>query len=433
MARAAVLTTMAEVYDKAETPVEMQTFIGTVLGLQKVQDFLSYVARKDYEAEWKAIVEGAFPVTPARDAGEGVDAVVAFTLQDQRFVIAKMRTTYRIAMECLDEDATVRAKQREDEVTADYEKPLDPATKEELADSWDRDQKWQPVPSMKAAPKFRNRVTRELRNGCVTNHPVEKAVTLLQAKRPVEPERLPVIPGLSGESALVYEHVKPQTRHVHTLLEYFAALRLIMGTYAYSGSHIVTSKKTGNKVTFFSWGATLGYADTALHKVLEIAIPEHAKLAWIRKRDERTRGEMAHLINDGATGDEALAEAMEKHRYLWDMEDKSEAADFTSGGAPGAAPRSRSPRGASSSSKGGKAGGKGEAKRFYDGVKMAQLDSKRQKICGAYTGKRGCGPEHLCPRKQRHTCSVLAPDGLACEGRVGNPKHSALSCPHMRR
>ena len=164
---------------------------------------------------------------------------------------------------------------------------------------------------MKAAPKFRNRVTRELRNGCVTNHPVEKAVTLLQAKRPVEPERLPVVPGLTGDSALVYEHTKPQTRHVSTLLEYFAALRLIMGTYAYCGSHVVVSRKTGNKVKFFTWGATLGYADTALHKVLEIAIPEHAKLAWIRKRDERTRGEMAHLINDGASGDEALAEAME--------------------------------------------------------------------------------------------------------------------------
>ena len=201
MARAAVVTTMADVYEKAETPLEMQTFISSVLGLQKLQDFLAYVVRKDYETEWKAIVEGAFPVTPAREAGEGTEAVVAFTQNDQRFVIAKMRTTYRIAMECLDEDATVRAKQREDEVTADLEKPLDPATKEELADNWNKDNKWQPVPSMKAAPKFRNRVTREFRNGCVTNHPVEKAVTLLQAKRPVEPERLPVIPGLTGESA----------------------------------------------------------------------------------------------------------------------------------------------------------------------------------------------------------------------------------------
>ena len=61
MARAAVVTTMADVYEKAETPVEMQTFISSVLGLQKLQDFLAYVVRKDYETEWKAIVEGAFP------------------------------------------------------------------------------------------------------------------------------------------------------------------------------------------------------------------------------------------------------------------------------------------------------------------------------------------------------------------------------------
>ena len=429
MARAAALT-MTEVYEKAETPLEMITFIGNVLGLQKVQDFLSYVARKDYEAEWKAIVEGAFPITAAAEATESTAAVVAFTTHDQRFVIAKMRTTYRMAMECTEEDATVRQKQREDEVTADFEKPLDPATKEELQQSWDKDQAWQPVPSMKAAPKFRNRVTRELRNGCVTNHPVEKAVTLLQAKRPVEPERLPVVPGLTGDSALVYEHTKPQTRHVSTLLEYFAALRLIMGTYAYCGSHVVVSKKTGNKVKFFTWGATLGYADTALHKVLEIAIPEHAKLSWIRKRDERTRGEMAHLINDGASGDEALAEAMEKHRYFWDMEDKSQAADFNSGGSPPAAsPRSRSPRGASSSGQRGQ-GGKGSGKRSLEGIKMAQYDSKKQKICGAYNGKKGCSD--LCPRKQRHVCNVIAPDGKACEGRTGHPKHSASNCPHLR-
>ena len=95
-----------------------------------MQYFLAYVVRKDYETEWKSIVEGAYPVQPAREAGENTPAVVAFTQNDQRYVIAKMRTIYRIAMESLDEDASVRAKQREDEVTADLEKPLDPATKE---------------------------------------------------------------------------------------------------------------------------------------------------------------------------------------------------------------------------------------------------------------------------------------------------------------
>ena len=51
MARAAVVTTMADVYEKAETPLEMQTFISSVLGLQKLQDFLAYAVRKDYPKE----------------------------------------------------------------------------------------------------------------------------------------------------------------------------------------------------------------------------------------------------------------------------------------------------------------------------------------------------------------------------------------------
>ena len=105
MARAAQQTTMQTVFEKAETPIELQTFITTVLGLQKLQDFLAYVVRKDYETEWKGIIEGAYPVQVAQEAGEGAAAVLAFTQNDQRYEIAQMRTTYRIAIESLDEDA----------------------------------------------------------------------------------------------------------------------------------------------------------------------------------------------------------------------------------------------------------------------------------------------------------------------------------------
>ena len=72
----------------------------------------------------------------ARDASDDTPAVLAFTANDQRYIIGKMRTMYRIVMETQQEDATVRTKQREDELTADLERPLDPATKEELAVNW---------------------------------------------------------------------------------------------------------------------------------------------------------------------------------------------------------------------------------------------------------------------------------------------------------
>ena len=116
-------------------------------------------------------------------------------------------------------------------------------------------------------------------------HTVEKAVTLLQTKRPSEPERLPVPGTSSGTAQLVYEHTRPIARDVNTLLGYVSALRLICGTYAYCGSHVVDSKVSpGTPVIFFDYGTVLAYADDAMHKTLEIAIPEGAKLRWLRAR-----------------------------------------------------------------------------------------------------------------------------------------------------
>ena len=129
-------------------------------------------------------------------------------------------------------------------------------------------------------------------------------------------------------------------------------------------------------------------------------------------------------------GYEALAAAMEKHKHLWDMEDKTVAADHASTAyPPGAAPRSRSPHGRSSSSKNNGKGG-GKDRNPMKGVRLAQADSKRRRFCGAFSSKKGCSQP--CPRNQRHACNVIVPDGHPCEGRVGNPNHSAVHCPHLR-
>ena len=58
-------------------------------------------------------------------------------------------------------------------------------------------------------------------------------------------------------------------------------------------------------------GTAIEYHDTALHKTLEIAIPEHTKLRWVRCRDQRTRDEMAQFINEGMPGGEAIMKAVE--------------------------------------------------------------------------------------------------------------------------
>ena len=265
---------------------------------------------------------------------------------------------------------------------------------------------------------------------CVTNHTVEKCAASLQAKRPIEPDRFPVGPA-SAVATLIYEREKPQLRTVSTLLEYFSCLRLMMGAYAYCGTHKVESKLVpGAQVVFFPWETALGYADNSMHKVLEISIPEPHKLRWIRVRDEKTRATMAHLINEGYPGGEAIDTAMSKHAHHWDMEDKTVAADTSSTlasiqDAKAAGSHSQTPRGQKRAASGKGAGGKNAGGKGCG--KLAGRDQHGKLICGPFNGKKGC--KAPCPRGQRHCCNVMAPDGKACEGRYGHPHHGASKCP----
>ena len=427
---------LQNVFTEADTPQELQRFLTSTLDINSVGEFVEYVVRDNYQEEWRNVVTGAFPLRAAVAAAEATEhapavlAVTAFTDISQRKLVAKMRLTYKVALGAEREEEDTKKKAREDQVAEDMEKPLDPDLKRQVAGLWTHD--WQPIGSMKAAPKFSNRVVREFRALCVTNHTIEKAVTLLQAKQIVEPERLPVVPG----SALVYEHTKPQTRQIHTLLEYFAALRLIMHTYAYAGGHRVESRIVpGTQVVFFPLGTAIEYHDTALHKTLEIAIPEHTKLRWVRYRDQRTRDEMAQFINEGMPGGEAILKALEKHKHLWDMEDKTVAADTSTSrqivdGESHRSPSHQDHQPPKKAKGGGKAGGANE----LAGIKTSQRDSSKRLICGPFNGKRGCSKkEGQCPKRARHACNIIAPDGKVCEGRYGNPNHNAFSCPHAGR
>ena len=239
---------MQAVFEKADTPDNLKQWLQEVLEIGRIADLVSYVQKSSYESEWLDLVRGAFPVVEAREAqeatpaSEGVaaqpaqPAVEGFSEHKQRMLVSRMRQTYKVALSVEQEQEEDVKAAKQDTYNADMEQPLDPETRKRLKTSWSGMHVWNPVPSMKAGPKFRNRVVREFLGSCVTNHPVEKAVNSLQVKRPVEPERLPIGPA-SAVATLIYEREKPQTRTVSTLLEYFSCLRLIMGTYAYCGTH----------------------------------------------------------------------------------------------------------------------------------------------------------------------------------------------------
>ena len=181
------LVNLEAVFERAETPIELCTFIKSTLKLKTISDMVSYVERKDYEREWKDILMGAFPVVPASaavaavaatadaPARDAVPEVEAFTVVDQRFLISRMRTTYRVAMGVENDEEEDKKNAKRDAYEADMEKPLDPETQKHLKKAWKDNHGWEPVASMKGAPKFRNRVVRELLGACITNHIVENA------------------------------------------------------------------------------------------------------------------------------------------------------------------------------------------------------------------------------------------------------------------
>ena len=430
MASAREALTLQGLFGRAETPEILTKFLKEDLGLKNIADLISYTAKKTYEEEWKEIVAGAFPVrapVAARDAVEATEDASAqpavradpgFTTADQRLLIGRMRTTARMAFTVEDDAAEDKAAARKEQYEADMEKPLDGETRARYKRQWGTRHGWEPVPSMKGAPKLRNRVVREWQTLSMTNHTVEKAISTLQAKRPIEPERLPVGPA-GASAALIYERERPQTRTVNTVLEYIAALRLLVGVYAYCGTDIVPSHVTpGSTVEFFGWEVALGYADNALQKVLEVAIAESAKLGWLRRRDERTRAKMAHHINQGMPGGEALTLAWNENLYFWDMEDRVMLGETRDEAA------AKPPRRARSRSKPRAASGSNSGRHAMDGVRLSRTDNKKRRLCPAYNSKKGC--KSPCSFGFIHACNVVKPNGKVCEGK----DHIALTCPN---
>ena len=122
----------------------------------------------------------------------------------------------------------------------------------------------------------------------MTLHHVERAVTLQDTKRPTE--NLKVALGGEGAQQLYWETARPMKRVIRTTLEYIAALRLLTGTYAYCGTHIVESKlKAGQPTVFFDWEVALNYCDELTELAIKLEAPEHSKVPWARARDEKGR------------------------------------------------------------------------------------------------------------------------------------------------
>ena len=198
------------------------------------------------EAELRDLVVAKFPLSEA------------FSADQQRLYVTKARGAYRVAIENEQEIKEMEVEQKKNIAApeGDLECELDQTTRANVKDAWDAAHPWTPDKSMKAAPAFRNRTFREFHHRCMSLHMAEKALTVEDVKRPQERKRLS---WASTEDADVYmEYQKQVKRTVDTPMAYVAAVRLITGTYSFTGTHKVQSKVDPTKeVLFFPWGVSI--------------------------------------------------------------------------------------------------------------------------------------------------------------------------------
>ena len=221
---------------------------------------------------------------------------------------------------------------------------------------------------------------------------------------------------------MIYETQRKSSRQISSCLDYVTALRVIMNTYAYCGTHrVAAADDAGKQIVFFPFEAALGYVDEVTVALQQINLKsEPERLAWLRKRDEAVRSEMVALINDGFSGGEAIGKAWSKLAHMWIMRDHTSIAASTDAElyCQPFPPAKRQRQ-----EEGGKSQGKGKGNKQTGKLRTSTKDRQDRKICGAFNSAKGCvRDERSCPQGGRHVCSVLGSNNIVC----ASTKHNAL-------
>lgn len=404
---------LKQVLEVSQVQDVVRTYLTEACGIKTTTDLLGYFAAATFEAEIKEVLTDKFPVTET------------FKAETQRLYVSRLRAAYKLGV---DTDKRIRAEAEKppppkDEDNLDLERPLDQASIDRLEANWTEMHHLKLINFMRPAPQFRNRLFRELHNKVARLVLVEKVKSMEDNRLASEPEKRDVGPPSSDGSKLVLESVRKTTRNIQDCLGYLTALRILMHSYAYCGSHKVASSADVDKqVVFFPLELAIGYVDEVTNATLAMhTLTEWERLGWLRRRDEQVRGEMVALINDSFTGGDALQKAWHKLAHIWiirdgaassvDQEDDRRRQDDD---------RRRGQVRPRSENKGTGAG-KDRSKKgrttedVFRGVKRSSADSSGVKFCGAYNGKKGCvWHEKNCPQRAKHICNVFLPSGEIC-------------------
>ena len=146
--------------------------------------------------------------------------------------------------------------------TGDLERPLDASTLNDLETRW-AEPAARPkfIHQLRPAPPFRNRIFREIRTATNKLVHVEKVRSMDEHRVQPDPVEVSIGGTQVDGTRLLLETSRRATRQIKTCLEYYSSLRLLMGTYAYCGSHMVPAsgeallREAPRFVQFFTWSA----------------------------------------------------------------------------------------------------------------------------------------------------------------------------------
>jgi hypothetical protein len=271
------------------------------------------------------------------------------------------------------------------------------------------------------------RIWREFHRQTPTLTPLAKVKNLLGDKLPVDRQRVNVAAGVTLELEGL-----PQDDPVHSLLDAYWRLRILMNTWAFAGSWDVDSMATpGTKTRMVSYTQASHYADWALKQCQERG---GGRVSWLIEKDTLTRGIAVNHMRRGWPAGEALQLALTETKSDWREKDATNAPPIkrerdwpasptgkggrdkdddtkrrrTNDSSPGSRRMEGSP--------GGKSKGKGKSTNFFgEQVMTVSTFPGGSKACKPFNDARGCSNKSC---KDEHSCDrLIKATGKACRGR----------------
>ena len=368
------------------------------VGAEDLSDFVRAVPKEKYETELKSV----FLVQARDDKNEAVYDANAIQL-------ARLRAAWEAGLRAIERSAAAPAESEK------VDSPLEDGTKDQLDAAWETS-----YPNIRfdeyltGADSLVGRTYREFRRKTHSLLAATRVKALAWDRRPNDIAREQI------SKSVTLEHEVQQEMTVNTVMQYYWMLRILAHVWAYVGNYTVKSTRdAGKDVLYASLGQCLQYADEALRRTMEFAPPGN-QLAWLRNGDELTRGKAILLARAGMPFGEALASAVVECKVEWNLQ-----GTFGSSSSFGLErrERSRSPR-----QRRGRDPAQREVSQTSPKQKYATTMAGGVLLCPDYPLGKCSKKEEQCPKKRKHLCDIVKPDGGAC-----GQRHQRGGCPHRQK